>query len=90
MIDFIFPIFHLAPQPSAFYFPATQVSHGKIKMIQSNSENKPWGLYFSKALSEGLIFGGAYVRREICVSKAIGLVLFLAGNLPFFFVLLCI
>ena len=39
---------------------------------------------------EGLIFGGAYVRREICVSKSIGLALFLEGNLPFFFVLLCI
>ena len=24
---------------------------------------------------EGLIFGGAYLRREICVSKSIGLVL---------------
>ena len=24
---------------------------------------------------EGLIFGGAYVRREICVSKSIGLAL---------------
>ena len=34
---------------------------------------KPWGLYFSKALFEGLIFGGAYVRSEICVSKSIGL-----------------
>ena len=31
--------------------------------IPYNSENKPWGLYFSKALSEGLIFGGAYLRR---------------------------
>ena len=30
---------------------------------------------------EELIFGGAYLRREICVSKSIGLV-----NLPF---LLC-
>ena len=28
---------------------------------------------------------GAYVRREICVSKSIGLALFLEGNLPFFF-----
>ena len=55
-----------------------------------NSENKPSDLYFSKALFEGLIFGGAYVRREICVSKSIGLALFLEGNLPFFFVLLCI
>ena len=36
---------------------------------------KPWGLYFSKALFEGLIFGRAYLRREICVSKPIGLAL---------------
>ena len=39
---------------------------------------------------EGLIFGGAYVRREICVSKSIGL----AGSgkeiYQFCFVLLCI
>ena len=32
---------------------------------------------------EGLIFEGAYVRREICVLKSIGLALFLEGNLPF-------
>ena len=44
------------------------------------------GLYFSKALFEGLIFGGAYLRREICVSKSIGLALYLEVNLPF---LLC-
>ena len=36
---------------------------------------------------EGLIFGGAYVRREICVSKSIGLALQLEVNLPF---LLCL
>ena len=30
------------------------------------SENKPWGLCFSKAIFEGLIFGGAYVRRGLC------------------------
>ena len=35
---------------------------------------------------EGLIFGGAYLRREICVSKPIGLDLKLDVNLPF---LLC-
>ena len=35
---------------------------------------------------EGLVFGGAYLRREICVSKSIGLALQLEGNLPF---LLC-
>ena len=32
---------------------------------------------------EGLIFGGAYLRKDICVSKSIGLALYLAGNLPF-------
>ena len=39
------------------------------------------GLFF-----EGLIFGGAYLRREICVAKSIGLALWLEVNLPF---LLC-
>ena len=28
-------------------------------------KNKPRGLYFSKALFEGLIFGGAYIRRGL-------------------------
>ena len=46
-----------------------------MKKIPYNSENRPQGLYFSKALFEGLIFGGAYLRREICVSKSIGLAL---------------
>ena len=32
---------------------------------------------------EGLIFGGAYLRREICVSKSVGLALRLEVNLPF-------
>ena len=46
--------------------------------VLQNSENKPQGLYFSKAGFEGLIFGGlifegAYLWREICVSKSIGL-----------------
>ena len=35
---------------------------------------------------EGLIFGGAYLWRDICVSKSIELALKLEGNLPF---LLC-
>ena len=26
----------------------------------------PRGLYFSVVLSEGLIFGGAYIRRGLC------------------------
>ena len=32
---------------------------------------------------KGLIFGGAYLRREICVSKSIGLALLLEVNLSF-------
>ena len=35
---------------------------------------------------EGLTFGGAYLRSEICVSKSIGLALYLEVNLAF---LLC-
>ena len=35
---------------------------------------------------DGLIFGGAYLRTEICVSKSIKLALLLEVNLPF---LLC-
>ena len=32
---------------------------------RKNSENKPRGIYFSKALFQGLIFGGAYIRRGL-------------------------
>ena len=45
-----------------------------MKKIPYNSENRPQGLYFSKALFEGLVFRGALLRREICISKSIGLV----------------
>ena len=31
--------------------------------------------FFRGLFLEGLIFGGAYLRREICVSKSIGLAL---------------
>ena len=42
-------------------------------------------MYFSRGLFfKGLIFRGAYLRREICVSKSIGLALLLEANLPFF------
>ena len=43
-------------------------------------------IFFKEAIFEGLIFGGAYLRREICVSKSIGLALPLEVNVPF---LLC-
>ena len=39
---------------------------------------------------EGLIFGGAYVRREICVSKSIGLACSGKEVYHFCFVLLCV
>ena len=39
---------------------------------------------------DGLIFGGAYVRREICVSKSIGLAYSWKEIDYFCFVLLCI
>ena len=43
--------------------------------------------YFSKVHFGGLIFGGAYLRKEVCVSKSIGLALLkLEVNLAF---LLC-
>ena len=42
------------------------------------------------ALFEGLIFGGAYLRREICVSKSIGLACSGKEIYHFCFVLLCI
>ena len=48
--------------------------------LPENTKNKPGGLYFSKPFLrglflEGLKFGGAYLRRAICVSKLIGLAL---------------
>ena len=53
-------------------------------------KNKPWGLYFPKALFEGLIFGGAYIRkREICVIKSVGLARSWKEIYHLCFVLLC-
>ena len=63
---------------------------GVTRLPPENSENKPLGLYFSKALFEGLIFGGAYVRRGICISKSIGLACSGKEIYHFCFVLLCI
>ena len=40
-----------------------------IGKLPYNSENKPQGLYFTKALFEGLIFGGAYVRRGLSTEE---------------------
>ena len=45
---------------------------------------------FQRSFLKGLIFGGAYVRREICVSKSIGLACSGKTIYHFCFVLLCI
>ena len=54
-----------------------KIKKPKKKLIVENDTStvKFRGLYFSKAFFEGLIFGGAYIRREICISKSIGLAL---------------
>ena len=44
----------------------------------------------SKALFEGLIFGGAYVRKEICLSKSIAIAYHWKEIYHFCFVLFCI
>ena len=46
-----------------------------IITLPQNSENKHQGLYFSKTFFEVLIFGGSYIRREICFSKSVRLIL---------------
>ena len=64
------------------------VSSRIFKMVYSKilKTIKPKSLYFSKALFEGLIFGGAYIWR--------GLLIGLASRgkeiYNFFFILLCI
>ena len=51
------------------------LGHRLVLLIIVNSENKPRGLYFQRPIlrglfQEGLMLGGAYMRREICVSKS--------------------
>ena len=60
----------------------TFTAYRKIPKISPGAQ-KP---FLRGLLLEGLIFGVAYIRREICVSKSIGLALYLEVNLPF---LLC-
>ena len=58
--------------------------------LQYRTINKPRSLYFSKTLFEGIIFGGVYERRVICVSKVIELAYSGKEIYHFCFVLLCI
>ena len=52
----------------------------------SNSLKSKEPLQKTFSLPVKLFFGGAYLRREICVSKSNGLAFYLEVNLPF---LLC-
>ena len=63
--------------------------------IMQNSENKPGAYIFQRPFLRGLflegpIFGGACVRREICVSKLTELACSGKEIYHFCFVLLCI
>ena len=60
---------------SSILIPAPPIFHGKMSGGEAEkkknkdtekSENKPRDLYFSKALFEGLVFGGAYIRKGLC------------------------
>ena len=66
--DFVGTTFSLKFNSTAYVRQVLILAYRKIPKISP-------GTYFSKALFEGLIFGGAYLRRESCVSKSIGLVL---------------
>ena len=64
------------------------ICDGKYRKIPKIS---PGAYIFQRPFLRGLflevlIFGGAYLRKEICVSKLIELALYLEVNLPF---LLC-
>ena len=51
--------------PTPGLFPSFLHVRGFLSENPTNSENKPRGLYFSKALFEGLIFGGTYIWRGL-------------------------
>ena len=58
---------HSNPFEGGLYPRELTIEYRKIPKIS------PGAYTFFKALFEGLIFGGPYLRREICVSKSIGL-----------------
>ena len=60
--------------------PTTAEMKNRELLSTVDSENKPQGLYFPKALSGGPIFGGAYIRSSLSMEgnlrfKSIGLAL---------------
>ena len=89
---------------SSILIPAPPIFHGKMSGGEAKKKKQRYrkipkitpGTYifqrpFLRGLFlEGLIFGGAYLRREICVSKSIGLACSGKEIYHFCFVLLCI
>ena len=77
-------ISHTQGKPNRKYFCIKNI-YRKISKISPGAYifQRP---FLRGLILEGLIFRGAYLRREICVSKSIGLALQLEVNLPF---LLC-
>ena len=71
VIVFVAIMLHKVDNYFYFYY---YFIYGRIPKISPGTYifQRPFlrGLFF-----EGLIFGGAYLRREICVSKSIGLAL---------------
>ena len=51
----------MSPTPE----PLSPSSKKLVSGSLCNHTDKPWGLYFSKALFEGFIFGGVYIRRGL-------------------------
>ena len=52
-----------------------QVKQGSVSEYPKIPKISPGDYIFQRPFFEGLIFGGAYIRGEICVSKSIGLAL---------------
>ena len=70
-----------------FYCPHLQSKSRGFSNYRKIPKISPWAYIFQRPFLrglflEGLIFGGAYLRKEICVSKSIGLALWLEVNLP--------
>ena len=62
---------------SRMWCKATKAAFIALKEYRKIPKISPGAYILKKALFEGLIFGGAYVRRKICISKSIGLALYL-------------
>ena len=85
-VFFVFDSPHVClRQTSKFHHQVSFSKYRKIPKISPGaySFQRP---FFEEFFLEGLIFGGAYLWRAICVSKSSGLALQLEGNLSF---LLC-